>query len=276
MLDTLLNILQVVVPILAGALGYYLFKRIAPAKYTDEELAISEEVLEADYKKWDYVSYAVLGLLWAVLTVASTFLLILLAKYQKTRFEAEDVEFIFIHGQTTFGEILDTWGVLGWFGSLMPAAYLTGFIMARALGERYKGYALFHKMKWGVEEKRIMLPMTIIITLGVSVMAGLLLDNYAIFGKEEITVNRFLSFREEIHTYDEVQEIIASNKYVDRIGSTHESWRFIINFNDGSMWYSLWNPGYFSTEETKAIADLISNQSGVPIRHVDVLTRDML
>jgi hypothetical protein len=272
---TLLDVLQVIVPILAGALGFYFFRRTAPAKYTDEELAIPEEVLEAKFKKWDYVSYAILGSTWAMLTVSSTYLLILLAKYQKSRFEAEAAEFIFVPGLTTFGELLDTWGVLGWLGSLMPAAYLTGFIMARILGDRYAGFALYHKKKWDVEEKRIMLPMTIVITLGVIVMAGLSFDNYVVYGEEGMIANRFFSFREEIHTYDGVQQIIASNKYEDRIGSTHESWRFIVNFDDGSIWYSLWNPGYFSDEETKAIADFVSNQSGVPITHVELLTQDM-
>jgi hypothetical protein len=153
----------------------------------------------------------------------------------------------------------------------VTASVVVDIIVRRRLGPRYKIFVLDQGERGGVDARklaRIVYPAVAL--LGVT-SAVLLADDYAYFSSNYIVINPFFGIGARRYAYSDVAWIGTAPKYRGRHGHVRWLREYVIKFNDGSSWSTLYEPSGAPSAVLEQWARFVSARSGRAISEVSVL-----
>jgi len=158
--------------------------------------------------------------------------------------------------------------------AVFPAMTLTVLLMWLCvriyLGRQYAEYRRYEQIRWGAS--RIWIWSLFAILAGLSLLfAVALLDTYVLVTNERIRINPFFSRTERSYLYQEVRDIRTAASWIALAGNEVENREYVLCFKDGLSWSTDSHPGVLP--DKLRLAQFISEQSGVPITELSVLSR---
>lgn len=89
-----------------------------------------------------------------------------------------------------------------------------------------------------------------------------------------IRYNPFLSLTERSYRYEQARTIRTAPAWADLDGNDIPVRQYLICFEDGGLWGTMWNPGRFAASDKARVAQLFAERSKVAITELKVLRKE--
>lgn len=223
--------------------------------------------LRGEYMPWNRIGAALVLVLMPLSSYVWWQLFLLMSP--QTGFSEKDGLFVLLPSR-------QTWAVAAALPGMVTGGVVTELVLKRILGERYPEFGTFRNLFYGFDARRALKGLYVL--GGTLAVAALILISrwHAHFLKEEIQVHRLLQFGEYGAGYSNIASIKAARGVTAPNGNIVLRREYSIRFVDGFSWNTDTDLSDATPEQKARLIDAVSARSGVPVREVDVLTRDDL
>ncbi len=164
------------------------------------------------------------------------------------------------------------WALPSMFLGIISSAVPTHYLMKAMLGERrYEEYTLWCDLQAGFDGWKAfrVLSFLVVCASGLAVAAGLF--TWIVFRDDRIEVKRPWSWNAYSYPYGRVTAVARVNRFRAPNGNMVSRSHQVIRFDDGWIWNTDEIIDRRDEKREEAIAALVSERSGRPIQHIDLI-----
>lgn len=154
------------------------------------------------------------------------------------------------------------------FCALLSSSLLLVFLIKTQLKDDWKEYMAYYNLKYKFNYARVAVYLIRILTVITVVITIASLDWFSSFGHKEIKINSFLSLGTKSYRYSDVSNVAKVMKVKAPSGKILNEPYFLVTFNDGNIWSSIYN-GFGDQQKNQEIITLVSRQSNKAISQVE-------
>jgi hypothetical protein len=158
--------------------------------------------------------------------------------------------------------------VLGTIG----ASFLVDALLRHQLRDSYAEFVRYQNRRYGFDTARVERPIYLIVPAACLVGSALTANWYVYVTPHAIVVNPFFGVRETSLSFDRIDDIVTAGRVRSPIGKEIERREYAVRTRDGLSWNTQMDPSMSPAARKTEIVQYVSQQSGVPIREVHVLS----